>query len=83
MLEMSEADIQKGRTLSQNDLDKHDLKWLKGKKYGQKRLHNQRREILNYWIEKNKSTAFAEKLIKITTKHLKVISKFPEAFKES
>jgi hypothetical protein len=31
MLEMSEADIQKGRTISQNDLDKNDLEWLKGK----------------------------------------------------
>jgi len=31
MLEMSEADIQKGRTISQNDLDKHDLEWLEGK----------------------------------------------------
>lgn len=31
MLEMSEADIQHGRTISQNDLDKNDLEWLKGK----------------------------------------------------
>jgi hypothetical protein len=31
MLEMSEADIQNGRTISQNDLDKNDLEWLKGK----------------------------------------------------
>jgi hypothetical protein len=31
MLEMSEADIQNGRILSQNDLDKNDLEWLKGK----------------------------------------------------
>lgn len=31
MLEMSEADIQNGRTISQNDLDKSDLEWLKGK----------------------------------------------------
>jgi len=31
MLEMSEADIQNGRILSQDDLDKKDLKWLKGK----------------------------------------------------
>lgn len=30
MLEMSETDIQNGRTISQNDLDKNDLKWLKG-----------------------------------------------------
>ncbi len=31
MLEMSEADIQNGRIISQNDLDKYDLEWLKGK----------------------------------------------------
>jgi hypothetical protein len=31
MLEMSEADIQHGRILSQDDLDKNDLEWLKGK----------------------------------------------------
>lgn len=31
MLEMSEADIQNGRILSQDELDKKDLEWLKGK----------------------------------------------------
>jgi hypothetical protein len=31
MLQMSESDIQNGRIISQNDLDKNDLKWLKGK----------------------------------------------------
>jgi len=31
MLEMSEADIQNGRTISQNVLDKNDLEWLNGK----------------------------------------------------
>jgi hypothetical protein len=31
MLEMSEADIQNGRIISQNDLDNNDLEWLKGK----------------------------------------------------
>jgi hypothetical protein len=31
MLEMSEADIQNGRIISQNDIDKNDLEWLKGK----------------------------------------------------
>jgi hypothetical protein len=30
MLEMSEADLQQGRTISQNELDKNDLEWLKG-----------------------------------------------------
>ena len=43
----------------------------------------QRREILNYWTERNKSTIYEEKLIEITAKHLKVISKNPEAFKET
>ena len=31
MLEMSEIDIKKGHIISQNDLDKSDLEWLKGK----------------------------------------------------
>ena len=31
MLEMSEADIKNGRIISQSDLDKNDLEWLKGK----------------------------------------------------
>lgn len=31
MLDMSEADIQNGRTIAQHDLDKKDLEWLKGK----------------------------------------------------
>lgn len=43
----------------------------------------QRREILRYWTERNKSTTYAEKLIEITASHLKIISKNPEAFKET
>ena len=31
MLEMSETDIQNDRMISQSDLDKNDLEWLKGK----------------------------------------------------
>ena len=31
MLEMSEADIQNGRIISQTDLDKNDLEWLNEK----------------------------------------------------
>ncbi|MNU86250.1 hypothetical protein D3C71_760070 [compost metagenome] len=31
MLEMSENDIQNCRVISQSDLDKSDLEWLKGK----------------------------------------------------
>jgi hypothetical protein len=30
MLEMSEADLQNGRIIAYNDLDKNDLEWLKG-----------------------------------------------------
>ncbi len=71
MLEMSEADVQNGRTISQNDLDKNDLEWLKGKQSGLKR----RREIFRYWIERNQSNTYAKMLIEITPKHLKVISK--------
>ena len=43
----------------------------------------QRREILKYWTERNKNATYAVKLIEITAKHLKVISKNPEAFKET
>jgi hypothetical protein len=31
MLEMSEKDLLDGQIISQNDLDKNDLEWLKGK----------------------------------------------------
>lgn len=43
----------------------------------------QRREILRYWTEKNQSTDYAEKLIEITAKHLNIIAKNPETFKET
>jgi plasmid stabilization system protein ParE len=43
----------------------------------------QRREILKYWVERNNNTTYAERLIEITAKHIKVILKNPEAFKES
>ncbi len=42
---------------------------------------NQRRTVLEYWTERNGSTAYAEKLLKITRKHIEIISKSPEAFK--
>jgi plasmid stabilization system protein ParE len=38
---------------------------------------------LKYWTQRNQSTTYAEKLIEITAKHLKVISKNPEVFKET
>lgn len=31
MLQLSDADINSGRVISQHELDKADLKWLKGK----------------------------------------------------
>jgi hypothetical protein len=31
MLEMSDSDIQNGRLISQDEMDKSDLEWLKGK----------------------------------------------------
>ena len=43
----------------------------------------QRRQILRYWTERNSSTSYALKLIKITAKHIKVIEKNPEAFKQT
>jgi plasmid stabilization system protein ParE len=43
----------------------------------------QRREILKYWTLRNMSTTYAETLIELTAKHLKVISKNPQAFKET
>ena len=41
----------------------------------------QRREILRYWTLRNGSTAYAEKLIKLTTARIKVILKHPESYK--
>ena len=35
----------------------------------------QRRQILKYWTERNNSTIYSLKLIKITAKHIKVIEK--------
>jgi len=41
----------------------------------------QRREILRYWTERNKSTVYPEKLIKLTATRIKIILKHPEAYK--
>jgi plasmid stabilization system protein ParE len=43
----------------------------------------QRREVLKYWIDKNRSTIYAVKLIEIISDHLRIISKNPEAFIET
>ncbi len=41
----------------------------------------QRREILRYWTDRNGSTIYAEKLIKLTAARIKVIIKHPESYK--
>ena len=41
----------------------------------------QRRAILKYWTQKTHSTAYAEKLIKLINKRIKVITKYPESWK--
>ncbi|MDQ3190052.1 MAG: type II toxin-antitoxin system RelE/ParE family toxin [Bacteroidota bacterium] len=43
----------------------------------------QRREILKYWTKRNGSTFYAEKLIKLTVRHITVILKHPESFKQA
>ncbi len=42
----------------------------------------QRREILNYWTERNKSTDYAKKLLTLIKKKITVIQKHPETGKE-
>ena len=41
----------------------------------------QRREILKYWTIKNASTKYAQKLIKLIQKRVKIIADNPAAFK--
>ena len=43
----------------------------------------QRREILKYWTERNGSTTYAEKLIKLIAIRIKAILKYPESFPET
>jgi plasmid stabilization system protein ParE len=43
----------------------------------------QRRLVLQYWKDRNKSTVYSEKLIALTAEHIRVIAINPEAFKES
>lgn len=43
----------------------------------------QRREILRYWTIRNKSTEYAEKLIRLTAARIKVILTHPESYKET
>jgi hypothetical protein len=43
----------------------------------------QRRLVLKYWTDRNKSNLYAIKLIKVIASHLHIISKSPAAFKET
>jgi plasmid stabilization system protein ParE len=43
----------------------------------------QRREILKYWVERNGTTTYAEKLIKLTADQIKVILSNPKLFKKA
>lgn len=44
---------------------------------------NQRKEILRYWVKRNGTTTYAEKLIKLTAKQVKIILSNPELFKKA
>jgi plasmid stabilization system protein ParE len=43
----------------------------------------QRREILKYWVKRNGSTRYAEKLIKLTAKQIKIILSNPQLYKKA
>jgi plasmid stabilization system protein ParE len=43
----------------------------------------QRREILKYWVTRNGTTTYAERLIKLTARQIKIISKNPFSFKKA
>ncbi len=43
----------------------------------------QRREILKYWVKRNGTALYAEKLIKLTSKHIKLILSNPSLFKKA
>lgn len=43
----------------------------------------QRQEILKYWVNRNGTTTYAEKLIKLTSKQIKVIQSNPKLFKKA
>lgn len=43
----------------------------------------QRREILEYWVKRNGTTTYAEKLIKLIAEHIKVIQSNPRLYKET
>ena len=43
----------------------------------------QRREILKYWVKRNGTATYAEKLIKLTSEQIKVIQDNPKLFKKA
>lgn len=43
----------------------------------------QRREILKYWVKRNGTTTYAEKLIKLISEQVKVILTNPKLFKKA
>jgi plasmid stabilization system protein ParE len=43
----------------------------------------QRRDVLKFWTERNGSTSFAEKLIKLIAVRIQVILRHPESFKST
>ena|ERR1035437_10434460 len=43
----------------------------------------QRREILKYWTKRNGTTVYAQKLIKLTAKQIKIILSNPLLFKKA
>ncbi len=43
----------------------------------------QRREILKYWVKRNGTTTYAEKLIKLISEQVKVIVANPKLFKKA
>ena len=43
----------------------------------------QRREILKYWVKRNGTTIYAEKLIKLTAQQINVIQSNPKLFKKA
>ena len=43
----------------------------------------QRREILSYWVKQNGTTTYAEKLIKLIAKQIRVIQGNPKLFKKT
>ena len=43
----------------------------------------QRREILNYWVKRNGTTTYAERLIKLISEQIKIILTNPKLFKKA